>query len=235
MRYRDHINTAALIFSGLYFLYLQVSEFGNAILRMLFPFLDMVRAHSAQPLFLTTAAIAFFFGASFPDIDVAFYAKGHRSRSPLHNLSIAGALYALSVLLCLWLKDGLLNLQIASLSFNLFMFGWICHLCGDMIQGGCGYIPGRSKKIGFTKFTWDVYDGTFAGKLFTLALWCMAVAVLVCVIKIGSVTYGAEQESLLAAGGIWTAALCLYSYNKALPLLFTLYILSLKQLIHPFF
>lgn len=113
---------------------------------MLFPFLDMVRAHSAQPLFLTTAAIAFFFGASFPDIDVAFYAKGHRSRSPLHNLSTAGALYALSVLLCLWLKDGLPNFQIASLSFNLFMFGWVCHLCGDMIQGGCGYIPGRSKK-----------------------------------------------------------------------------------------
>ena len=105
MRYRDHINTGALIFSGLYFLYLQVSGFGNAILKMLFPFLDMVRAHSAQPLFLTTAAIAFFFGASFPDIDVAFYAKGHRSRSPLHNLSTAGALYALSVLLCLWLKE----------------------------------------------------------------------------------------------------------------------------------
>lgn len=154
MVHRDHINLSTSLFYSLFLLPASlpiISTIGNY------------------------AYIPFLFGSLLPDMDINFYDRSHRLRSPAHNLGyaliscllfggIAVALYIYYPPAAKGLNSYTLNGIVSNFGLYesfvagfLISCGWVAHLIGDFIQGGMKFF---SKRIGIKKFTWDTYYGT---------------------------------------------------------------------------
>lgn len=121
MRYRDHVNTAGLLFVGARFLY---ETSGQPGMDILFPFLRALCVFPSDTVISVMLAAAFFGGAVFPDADIRLYGNGHRASSPMHNLSVALCLYGASLLLCALLWERTRHPSYwASLICSVFSFG----------------------------------------------------------------------------------------------------------------
>lgn len=167
MRHREHINTACIILAAAEILC--ASPITGRGARLVFPFLGSVSGFAA--LGITSV---FYFGVMFPDFDLRFYPHHHRILSPLHNITYAAFFYIIFVLLCRFYAGTCNSAYTVLIFISAFAFGWSAHLAGDIAQGGVGYFPSSTKRIGNTERTSRSYNIILDTALYIAAI-CSAV------------------------------------------------------------